>query len=172
MTLEEACHTYYGRIYRYCLKELYFNEEAAKDATQETVAAVCRKWPKLDHENFEPWLRRTANNHILKAKAEHTKKNNIVSSFEDDYPDPSTEEDIHEQIICRKIEERLDQYQAEIYEELTEKERRLADCIRKKMKYSEIAQELSSTPGAVSMAVVRLNRKVRSIVQKIIGNIF
>ena len=171
MTLEEACHTCYGRIYHYCLKELFYNEEAAKDATQEAFAAFCRNWQKLDHDDFEAWLRKTAYNYILKAKAEHTKRKNIVSSSEDDYPDPSTEADIHEQIIRRKIEERIDQYRSEIYAELSEKERKLADCIRKKMKYTEIAQELGSTPGAVSMAVVRLNRKVRSIVQKIIGNI-
>ena len=171
MTLEEACHTLYNKVYRHCLKELYYNEEAAEDATQETFAALCRGWNKLNHDDFEPWLWRTAGNYILKAKAEYTKRNQLLSASDDLYPDPATEIDMHEQIICQRIEERIDRYRAEIYAELTEREQKLADCILRKMKYADIAKELGTTPGAVSMAVVRLNRKVRSIVQKIIDNI-
>ena len=60
MTLEEASRTYYNKVYRHCLKELYYNEKAAEDTTQETFAALCHSWPKLDHDNFEPWLWKTA----------------------------------------------------------------------------------------------------------------
>ena len=171
MTLEEARRTYYNKVYRHCLKELYYNEKAAEDTTQETFAALCHSWPKLDHDNFEPWLWKTAHNLILKAKANHTKWSLNISASDDTYPDPSTEADIHEQIVRQKIEERIDRYQAEIYSKLTDRERKLADCLRKKMKYADIAKELGSTPGAVSMAVVRLNRKVREIVRQIVENI-
>ena len=171
MTLEDACHTYYNKIYRHCLKELYYNDEAAKDATQEAFAALCRAWNKLDQDDFEPWLWRTAGNYILKAKADYTKRNQLVSTQDDTYPDLSTEKDMYEQIICQKIDESIDQYRSEIYAELTEKEQRLANCILQKMKYADIAKELDSTPGAISMAVVRLNRKVKSIIQRIVEKI-
>ncbi len=110
MTLEEACRDYYGKVYRHCLKELYFNELAAEDATQETFAAFCYSWEKLNHDDFEPWLWKTANNQILKAKADHTKRIVLVVTSDDTYPDPATEPDMHEQIIRQKIEERIDQY--------------------------------------------------------------
>ena len=167
MTLEEACHNYYNIIHLHCLKELYYNEEAAKDATQETFAAFCQCWDKLDHENYAPWLWKTANNYVNKEKARYTKNKIIVREPEDIYPDPSTEPDMTEQILCQKIEERIDQYHDEVTGQLTERERMLLDCLKRKMKYADIAREIGSTPAAVSMAVVRLNRKVKEIVRKI-----
>ena len=167
MTLEEASRTYYNKVYRHCLKELYYNEKAAEDTTQETFAALCHSWPKLDHENFEPWLWKTANNYVNKEKARYTKNKIIVREPEDIYPDPSTEPDMTEQILCQKIEERIDQYHDEVTGQLTEKERMLLDCLKRKMKHADIAREIGSTPAAVSMAVVRLNRKIKEIVRKI-----
>ena len=72
-----------------------------------------------------------------------------------------------EQILCQKIEERIDQYHNDILSQLTEKELVLLDCIKRKMKHADIAREIGSTPAAVSMAVVRLNRKVKEIVRRI-----
>ena len=167
MTLEDACHRYYNVIYRHCLKELYYNEEAAKDATQETFAAFCRCWDKLDHDKYEPWLWKTADNYINKEKARYTKNKIMLSEPDDIYPDPSTEPDMVEQILSKKIEERIDQYHDEVIRQLTEKDLKLLDFLKRKMKYADIAREIGSTPAAVSMAVVRLNRKVKEIVRKI-----
>ena len=91
--------------------------------------------------------------------------------MDDICPDPSAGSDMHEQIVRQKLEKRIEQYEAEVYAALSDREQKLTDCLRRKMKYADIARELASTPGAISMAVVRLKRKIRSIAEKIVEKI-
>jgi len=65
----------------------------------------------------------------------------------------------------------MGQYIGEVYTRLNEKERTLLGYMQKKMKYAEIAKRMNTTEGAVSMAAVRLSRKIREIVREIVENV-
>lgn len=171
MTLEEACNQYYNRVYRYCWYNLFKNDSAAEEATQETFAALCRDWYKLDHNNFEPWLMSTAWNYINKEKAHYTKNKNLVSIEGQEYIDPATEVDPHEQAVRDKVDRNIEELVGKVNSQLDDKERFLAESLRNHKKHAEIAEEIGSKPGAVSMAASRLRKKVKGIVKKIVEEI-
>ena len=174
MTLNEACEQYRNYIYRYCLRELYLNEENAEDVTQETFKALIKNWDKLDHDNFVPWLKKVAAIQVKKMKASYTKRKAVFveTDAEEELADPSTNAEMYSQIICQKVDERLEELTEEILSQLSERDRIIAEGIRSKKKYAEIAKQLNTTEGAVAMAAVRLNRKVRELVEKKTEEIF
>ena len=172
MTLNEACERYRNYVYRYCLHELYLNEENAEDVTQETFKALIKNWDKLDHDNFEPWLKKVSENQVKKLKASYTKRKAVIVDTEEELADPSTNAEMYSQVICRKVDERLEEITEEILSELSERDRVIAEGIRNKTKYADIAEQLNTTEGAIAMAAVRLNRKVRELVEKKTEEIF
>jgi len=172
MTLKEICDTHYSTIYHHCLYELYFNEELAEEAAQQVFLVLCEKWESLrEHPNLEGWLMRTALYKIQKAKAGYTQRLEIVSIDDEDFIEPVRIQDFHDQIVSGYLEEDMGQYIGEVYTRLNEKERTLLGYMQKKMKYAEIAKRMNTTEGAVSMAAVRLSRKIREIVREIVENV-
>ncbi|MBQ7933043.1 MAG: sigma-70 family RNA polymerase sigma factor, partial [Clostridia bacterium] len=172
MTLKEVCDTYYTTVYHRCLYDLYFNEELAEEAAQQVFVVLCEKWPALQqHPNLEGWLLRTASYKVQKAKAGYTQRLELVSTDAEDFIEPVRIQDFHDQIVSEHLEENMGRYAGKVYGQLSEKERQLLGYMQKKMKYAEIAQRMNMTEGAVSMAAVRLSRKIRRIVREIVDNV-
>ena len=172
MTLQETCDEYYDIVYHRCLYELYFNEELAQETAQQVFLILCEKWTQLrDHPNLSGWLLRTTAYKIQKAKASYTKSLATLSIDDEDFIEPVQRNDFYEQIVCERLEENLTRYTGEVCAHLNEKERVLLGYIREKKKYEEIARLMGSTQGAISMAAVRLFRKVRGIVKEIVGDV-
>lgn len=172
MTLKEACEEYYNIVYQRCLYELYFNEDLAAEVTQQVFVVLCEKWSSLHHRNIKSWLLRTAKYKVLKAKEGYTKAKDIQSIDADDFAEPVKNSDFYEQIISERLEKNISLYKRKVYSRLTEKEITLAEYICAKKKYSEIAELMNTTEGAVSMAAVRLFRKVKQIVSEVVTEIF
>ena len=172
MTLIEACEKYRNPIYRYCLYELYLNEENAEDVTQETFKALIINWYRLDHDNFEPWLKKVASNQVKKMKASYTKRKAVIVDTKEELADPSTNTDMYSQIIWQKVDERVDELTEEILMQLSEQDRVILEGIRSKTKYADIARQLGTTESAIAMRAVRLNRKVKELVKEKTGKIF
>ena len=167
MTLDEICQSYYTPIYRRCLHALYYNQALAEDVTQDVFHALCMQWNDLQHTNIKSWLNITADHMILKAKAKHTRQKNIVA-LDETYMESLVEQfSIEDQMLIEKINLDLDLYCDQIYAGLKEKEVQLAEYLRRKVKYAEIARLTGSTEGAVTMAVVRLHRKVEAMVREL-----
>ena len=172
MTLKEICDKHYSVVYHRCLYELYFNEELAEEAVQQVFLVLCEKWEFLQgHPNLEGWLLRTASYKIQKAKASYTQRLELVSTDAEDFIEPVRNQDFHDQVVSECLEENMGQYTGEVYARLNEKERILLGYMRKKTKYADIAKQMNMTEGAVSMAVVRLSRKIRGIVREIVDNV-
>lgn len=172
MTLKETCDEHYNMVYHRCLYELYFNEELAQEATQQVFLVLCEKWPLLQHHpNLNGWLLRTTTYKIQKAKAGYTRSLSTLSTDDEDFIEPVKMNDFYEQIVCERLDDDLNRYAGRVYAQLNEKERLLLGYIREKKKYAEIAQLMNSTEGAISMAAVRLFRKVRGIVKEIVDNV-
>ena len=172
MTLKEVCDTYYTTVYHRCLYDLYFNEELAEEAAQQVFVILCEKWTVLqEHPNLEGWLLRTASYKVQKAKAGYTQRLELVSTDAEDFIEPVRIQDFHDQIVSEYLEEDMGQYIGEVYARLNERERMLLGYMRKKMKYAEIAKRMGTTEGAVSMAAVRLSRKIRGIVREIVEDV-
>lgn len=171
MTLKEVCQEYYNMVYQRCLYELYYNEDLAYEVTQQVFLILCLKWNILHHKNLKRWLMKTAEHKIKHAKADFTQSRNILSIESEEYIEPIIPHDLHEQILCDRVEKHISLYRQEILSQLNEREQQLVQYILEKKKYAEIAQLMEMSEGAVSMAVVRLKRKVDAIVKNITDNI-
>ena len=144
----------------------------AEEAAQQVFVLLCEKWETLQqHPNLEGWLLRTSAFKVQKAKAGYTRCLEIVSTDAEDFIEPVRIQDFHDRIVCEHLEEDMNRYAGEVYSRLTEKERTLLGYMRRKVKYADIAKELSTTEGAVSMAAVRLSRKIRGIVREVVDNV-
>lgn len=172
MTLKEACEEYYNMVYQRCLYELYYNEELAMEVTQQVFLLLCEKWDSLHKKNIKGWLLRTAKNLVLKAKSNYTKSKDILSIDDSNFVEPAAAHDFNEQIINKHLEMNLSLYKTKVYARLKDKEIVLAEYICQKKKYAEIANLMNTSEAAVSMAAVRLYRKVRQIVADVIAEIF
>ena len=172
MTLQEVCDQYYKKVYLRCLHSLNFNQYAAEEVTQEVFSVLCKRWTEVEnHPNIQGWLRKTATNKLKKAKVRYAFRSGLVSINADNFREPLVEKDMLEQIVSGYLEEDMGQYIGEVYTRLNEKERTLLGYMQKKMKYAEIAKRMNTTEGAVSMAAVRLSRKIREIVREIVENV-
>ena len=171
MTLDELCQMYYNPIYRRCLHALYYNQAMAEDVTQDVFRALCEQWETMERTNIRAWLISTADHMVLKAKARHTKTQNVVTLNEVYVESIPTQFSIDEQILADKINRDLELYCDQIYAGLKEKEVQLAEYLRKRVKYAEIARLTGSTEGAVTMAVARLYRKVEAMVRELTARV-
>lgn len=167
MTLDEICQSYYTPIYRRCLHALYYNQALAEDVTQDVFHTLCERWDDLQHTNIKGWLNLTADHMVLKTKARYTRQKDVIA-LDETYMESIAEQfSIEEQMLIDKINLDLDLYCDQIYAGLKEKEVRLAEYLRRKVKYAEIARLTGSTEGAVTMAVVRLHHKVEAMVREL-----
>ena len=171
MTLHEICTKYYNDIYRHCLKRLNFNADAAAEINQQVFSVLCERWEEVqNHPNITGWLIKTANNKIRKAKLWYALRYGIVSMNSENFREPPMENDMLEQILCEQLEEDLELYTNEVLSRLSEDERILLEYKREKKTHAEIAELLGITEGAVTMRVVRLRQKIRSIAEDIVAN--
>ena len=172
MTLHEICTQYYNTVYRRCYYELNFNTDAAEEVTQQVFLVLCEKWALVQfHPNLEGWLLKVASNKLRKAKAGYVQRSQIMSTDAEEFREPMSEDDIFNRLMCEQLEADMERYTKEVLSQLSESEQILAECIREKKPYAEIAEILEITEGAVSMRVTRLYRKVREIVRNIVDNI-
>lgn len=171
MTLDEVCRAYYPHVYRRCLLNLYFNQALAEDVTQDVFCRLCLQWDTLQKTNIRAWLIRTTDFLVLQNRAQYTKSQNIVP-LEEDWVERIPESlTVDERLLSDRIVRDLDAYCDLIYARLREKDIRLAEYLRQKRKYAEIAELTGSTVDAVTMAVLRLHRKVEAIVNDITANL-
>jgi len=172
MTLDEVCNQYYNTVYHRCYYELYYNSDTAAEITQEVFRVLCEKWSLVQfHPNLEGWIWKVTYNKLKKARDGYIRSSQIVSTDTEDFREPAKEEDIFDRLMCEQLEADFERYTNEVLSRLSESERVLAEYIREKKTYAEIAELLEISEGAVSMRVVRLYRKVRGIVEDIIDNI-
>ena len=168
MTLEEACNTYYDRVYHYALRKLFFNTYAAEVATQNTFVALTSHWDDLDHDRIEPWLMKTAKNYVLKMKAEHTKRNAALADFFDDTQVEDPDSDVFRQMLNRRLEPKIEDCIGEVMAQLSDRDKLILRYLRKELKLKEVAEELGVSSAAVCTASVRVHKRVREIVDKVI----
>ncbi len=172
MTLKQVCEEYYNIVYRRCLRDLFYNQELASEVTQQTFLVLCEKWSSLcDHPNLEGWLLVTAEYKIKKAKELHTKNPYTICAEDEDFVEPTNENEIFEQVICEHLDNSLEQYEEKVYEKLNKREQILFRHLRSGKKHADIAELMGCKKGAVSVAAVRLSRKIRSLVKEIVDDI-
>lgn len=169
MTLNEICQQYYSKVYRRCLHALFYNDALAEDVAQDVFHALCLQWEQLEKTYIGAWLYKTADHMVLQAKQKYTRSIRRTVVLDEMYArNLPAEFDVHEQMQINKIDENPDLYCALIYDELKEREKELLKYLQMNMKYADIARLMDSTEGAITMAAVRLRRKVEVLVQKLV----
>lgn len=74
-------------------------------------------------------------------------------------------------MICEHLDNALEQYEEKVYKKLNKREQILFRHLRSGKKHADIAELMSCKKGAVSVAAVRLSRKIRSLVKEIVDDI-
>ena len=171
MTFDEVQKKYWNKIYQRCLYALFFDEKMAFQITQEVFILLWKNWETLTGEKIEGWLRKTAKYKILQVQAKHTRSKLILSLNSEILTNYTQKADIIDQITDEKVAQNFEQYLQQIYSRLGTDEIQLAQYMRQKKRYSEIAQLLGIKEGAVSMRVSRLRRKVKLFAREILDGI-
>ena len=83
----------------------------------------------------------------------------------------SDQRKITETILNRVLDRDFSSYRNLVTDRLSEKEKQLLLAVRLKKPYSELAGELHTSPAAVAMAVMRLRRKLESIIHEILSSL-
>lgn len=74
-------------------------------------------------------------------------------------------------MICEHLDNALEQYEEKVYKKLSKREQILFRHLRSGKKHTDIAELMGCKKGAVSVAAVRLSRKIRSLVKEIVDDI-
>ena len=171
MTLNEICQQYYSKVYRRCLHTLFYNEALAEDITQDVFHELCLQWEQLEKTYIGAWLYKTADHMVLKAKQKYTRSVRKTVALDETYAQNLPAQfDVHEQMQIDKIDANPDLYCALVYDKLKDREKKLLKYLQMNMKYADIAHLMGSTEGAITMAAVRLRRRVEVLVQKLVDD--
>ncbi|MBQ2766612.1 MAG: sigma-70 family RNA polymerase sigma factor [Clostridia bacterium] len=172
MTLNEACQTYYLSIYWRCLHALYYNDAQAEDVTQEVFRELCMQWDRLEKQHICAWLYKTADYMVLKAKAQYVRSRGKTVALDETYIENLPEQfELHEQMQINKIDADPDLYCEQVYAGLSDREKELLGYLRLKMKHADIARLMGTSVNAVTMASIRLYRKVKRLIQQVVDDI-
>lgn len=154
--------THYESVYKFCYLKLQYNSHDAADITQDVFLLFQEKCPELEDRNIRGWLFTTAN---LKIKEYYRKYNKEEKMFTDirNYDTENEDTDIFTLLeeVSTFDADNLEKYRNIIFEKLTEKDKELYTKVFVENKsYSQIAEELNTTPKNISVKVFRLKKKL------------
>lgn len=174
---DKVYRQYYSFIYYLCLQYLNFHEADAKDTAQNVFFLLYQNKDKIpDETKVRAWLLSTTKRQCLRLVRKHATDNKYISKESDitDLPESvqvSDNNEIIDNILNQYLDEDFYTYQNIVTDRLSEKEKQLILFIKQKKKYSELAEELHTSPAAVAMSVMRLRRKIESIIREILSSL-
>lgn len=183
-TAEEGClltqdefkhiyHMYYNYISAVCIKLCIDGGQNAEDIVHDTFMLLLERIDTFqytsDHD-VKCWLVKTARHKILQNQRAAAVKSKFIAL---DISDLSEEEQLEavdqtellDHIIENAVSEHFDETVQSVLDQLSDKERFLLLLLRREDNYQNIAAKLDTTPGAVSVRVLRLKKKVFELIQ-------